>query len=222
MPVVFDIGGVIFEDVWERIFFQQTVGLSDLFDLNLEQANKVCIDSWGRFSVTSLDAESWETLEVNYWSEILSNLQIPWSIQECIEYSQKFITPIPGIGELIALIDESHIQIGVCSNHTAFWFERQMAVSRGLRLINRSNMVLSFEQGCTKDQKNYYLFHKVVDFLNCRPEEVIYIEDRLKHQQSAEKFGFRVIPFNRDEPNLLSTIRKRLELYGVLLQEKEL
>ncbi len=217
MYVVFDIGGVVFEDIWEGIFFQKSTGILDLFDLNAQQLNRVCRNCWDRFAVMSLGSDPWEMLEVKYWKDILRDIQIPWSVEECIEYSQRFIIPIPGVDDLINLLVKNRTQLGICSNQTAFWFERQLAVSKTLRFIDRKNMALSFEQGATKGQKNNLLFKVVLDSFNCQPAEIIYIEDRIKHQQDSSDFGFKVIKFNKDESALISTIKNQLESYGVLL-----
>lgn len=217
MYVVFDIGGVVFEDIWESIFFQKSTGILDLFDLNAQRLNKVCRNYWDRYSVMSPDNNSWETLEVNYWQDILRDIQIPWSIDECIEYSRKFIIKIPGVDDLINLLIENEIQLGICSNQTAFWFERQLVLSKSLKFIDRKNMALSFERGATKGQKDNLLFKVVLNSLNCEPDRIIYIEDRIKHQESARDFGFNVIPFNSDEPNLIDTLKKELGSYGIQL-----
>jgi len=217
MYVVFDIGGVVFEDIWEGIFFQKSTGILDLFDLNAQQLNKVCRNCWERYSVMSPGNNSWESLEANYWEDILSVIQIPWSVDECIEYSQKFIIKIRGVDDLINSLLKNGTQLGICSNQTAFWFERQLALSKSLKLIDRKNMALSFERGATKGQKENLLFKVVLSSLSCKPDEIIYIEDRVKHQQAARDFGFKVIPFSSDQPDFIVTVKKQLESYGAHL-----
>lgn len=215
MPIVFDIGGVVFEDMWEGIFFKKTQGLVYAFNLDTEKASKVCVDCWDEFSIKSLSGTTCETLEQEYWERILQTLQIPLTIQQCIEFSKEYIIPITGIDELICSIDTADTELGVCSNQTAFWFERQYVQSKGLQMIGRNNMILSFEQGAGKSYRDNFLFNKVIQMFDCNADDIIYVEDRDAHLTSARKLGFNTISFDKGKLNYLSVLKKKLSSHGV-------
>ena len=219
MPVVFDIGGVIFEDVWESIFLTPKSGIVDLLDLDKNYVTNHYIELWKKYSILNTTNSSWEAVEIEYWSDVLKALKLPWSIDQCIEYSENFLTPIIGVDKLINLLVDNSIQIGICSNQTAFWFERQLAISRGLSRIDRNNMILSFEQGETKDNLHHNLFNKVANKMQSTRDKIMYIEDRKKHYISAKKFGFESILFNRNNPDMLSKLEAYLIIHGITLDK---
>ena len=217
MIVVFDIGGVIFDDIWENLFLDPENGLRTKFNLDFKRVNSVCRNEWDSFAIKNSINNRWVDVEYEYWTNITHRLAIDWPVENCIEYSKKFINKKPGVSEIIELLTESGINIGICSNQTAFWFNRQLNVSSALSLIDRKNMALSFERGVPKGENNNQLFRHLLSSFKCSASDIIYIEDRIKYQNIAKEFGFNLIPVEEDDNEISINIINRLKQFGISL-----
>ena len=216
MSVVFDIGGVIYEDIWETVFLKPGTGISEIFNIDSKFVTEVCIDLWKKYAVLSTNCYSWKKLEREYWAEAIDRLGLSWSINKCIKNSTQFIEPIIGMNEIINLLADKNVCLGVCSNQTAFWFERQLSISQGLKKIDRRNMILSFEHGITKEANKNKLFELLVSRIQVSPDEILYIEDRPEHHLAAIEYGFQSLLFNKQEPDMVGNIKSHLVSCGLL------
>lgn len=216
MSVVFDIGGVIYEDIWETVFLKPGTGISEIFNIDPKLVSEVCNDLWKKHAVLSTNHCSWKKLEREYWAEAIDRLGFSWSINKCIKNSIQFIEPITGMNEVINLLADKKVGLGVCSNQTAFWFERQLSISQGLKKIDRRNMILSFEQGITKEANNNRLFEILVSRIKVSPDQILYIEDRPVHHLAAIEYGFQSLLFNKQESNMVGKLKSHLISCGLI------
>lgn len=187
--IVFDIGGVIFPDIWETIFLKKN-GLLKKFDIDNLESRNILEALWKAYAIIPAKNGNWKEIEYQYWKDVLTQLNINISTDECIQYSVPFIKPYYLVEKRIIELLNDKKKVLICSNQTVFWFERQLAVSEVLKRIPRSQMVLSFECGLTKDENPFEIFNLVKEKAEEAINEVLYIDDRLKNIHYAEKFGF--------------------------------
>lgn len=203
--VIFDIGGVIACDVWEPMFFDSVNGLSKKFSIPSAKAKLVGEKLWRKYSVIAGNPRS---IEFDYWGEAIDMLDLPFNVDYYIQWSDEFIRPVVGVGELIEYLLLGGVKLGVCSNHTAFWFEKQYKQINCLKKIGRENMILSFEFGETKDSFPGKMFDAVDSLLrNNSRSEVIYVDDRQHNVDAARSHGYCSYLF-KSAPELFLFLRE--------------
>lgn len=73
-------------------------------------------------------------------------------------------------------------------------------------LVEKEFCFVSYELGCLKPDKEIYL--KLVDKLSCKPEDIIFVDDKEKNVESAKKLGIKGVVYNKE------TIKK--EVFSII------
>lgn len=202
--VIFDIGGVIAFDVWEPMFLDPVKGMAAKFDISLERARSVGERLWGKYSVIPGDPF---VLESMYWKEAINLLELPLGVDFCVDWSNDFIRPVEGVGDLVEDLLSGGVNVAVCSNNTEFWFLKQYQKIDCLRRIGRRSMALSFEVGETKDSSPHRMFAVADEKSSAHPDlEVIYVDDRSKNVAAARLHGYYPVLFE-SAPQLRGFLR---------------
>ena len=184
--LIFDMGGVLVWDLWEHLFLDED-GIASLFGLSKKDARKVGEDLWEQFAYRSAEGKHWQELEREYWELVIRTLHLPVDADNLIELSQKFIRPISGMGSLVQALNSQGIELGICSNNTEFWFERQMDALKLRRFFTPSKIILSCRIGSAKKSDDLEMFRAVGQALTADLSECLLVDDRPENVEKALK-----------------------------------
>lgn len=210
--IVLDIGGVFFPDIWEKIAFNPSNGLVKKAKKNKNVTINILKKIWDKYSTTSTKYFNWRELELNYWEEVLEALEIKSSPIDCIKSSNSIIKPFSEVEKIIDVLINDNIDVSICSNQTAFWFEREFTVSKVLNKIPREKMILSFECGLTKDKNSLEMYSILTKKIQNPISHAIFIDDRLTNINTAKNFGFKTIHFKYSGIDSIKELRHNLKL----------
>jgi FMN phosphatase YigB (HAD superfamily) len=193
--VIFDIGGVLAYDVWEHLLLDETGSIASLWKLDRHQVERVSRALWAEFSIRpATENYGWRELEKEYWREFVDRLRLEAPIEELINLSDSFIRPVDGMVDLLGELKET-FELGICSDNTEFWFERQMSKLALHRFFNPRNILLSCRTGVSKSSPGFEMFRAVTDALAVDKNNCIFVDDRAGSILQATKFGLGGILF---------------------------
>ena len=205
--VIFDIGGVLADDVWEHLLpaRDKQGGIAEKYGLDKEQVHKVGELLWQAFAYRPESHEnSWRELERQYWDLFIKFF---WgksapegvSIDEFIEMTNRFINPVDA--QVLCFLEELRlkgIRLGICSNNNEFWFRRQMDKLKLHRYFSPSKIILSCRIGVSKSSKRYEMFHAAVKAMGLPHSKCAFVDDREDNVKFAEDCGMKGIHFTRN------------------------
>jgi hypothetical protein len=88
--IIFDIGGVLAEDVWEHLLLDEKIGAADFYHLDKQHVRKIGKELWKNFAFRSLgDGESWESLEKDYWTAFIEKSGISAQVNDLIRMTEE-------------------------------------------------------------------------------------------------------------------------------------
>lgn len=213
--VIFDIGGVLAEDVWEHLLpcRKKSGGVRDRFGLDPDLVDRVGVLLWAAFAHTPEGQRTtWRELERRYWDLFI---QFFWrkspaagaSIDEFIELTDKYIKLVdPGIPALVESLQSRGLKLGVCSNNNEFWFRRQFGTLKLFRYFPPEGIVLSCRVGFSKSSPGYEMFDAAAKALNVPHSSCIFVDDREPNIELANARDMKGIHFRG-----LSHLKKSLD-----------
>lgn len=194
--VIFDIGGVLAYDVWENLLLSAEDGIASIYNLDKEQVQIVGENLWEQFAYRKLAGENgWQELEREYWELLVKRLDLPLSIEEYIQLTDKFICPIDGMSNLLELLQLKGIELAICSNNTEFWCRRQMDKLNLHQFFDPGRVILSSRVGFSKSSPGFEMFKAVVSALGVPKEFCVFVDDREESIERALQFGLTGIIF---------------------------
>jgi HAD superfamily hydrolase (TIGR01509 family) len=215
--VVFDIGGVLAHDVWEHLLLDPNRGIAAVFELNTDEVRQLGRELWDVFAHRAADHENtWEQLEIEYWSAFIERSQVPLTVGECILRTDEFITAIDGMQPLLLELRSREIAMAICSNNTEFWFRRQMDKLGLAEFFKERNIILSSRLGVSKSSPNFEMFHAVVASLKIDKEDCVLIDDRAKTIARAINFGMPAIMFPSESDRGAGYLRALFKTMSIL------
>jgi len=184
--IVFDLGGVLFENIQE--FF-----LPDL------------ARRWGRdpeqfLALGYRHGKSWglgQTSEDDYWRGILADAGLsPDLLPALIAETSSYIRPIPESWDLVRTLPAC-LRLGILSNTTAEWVRRLRAVEDWAGRFDP--VLLSYELGlCKPDSAIFALLLRRLKLPGAR---ILFVDDREDNLAAAAAHGIRGHLFT-DPPSL--------------------
>lgn len=206
-----DVGGILFPDIWEKLFLDPADGLLRTDTPDRIEAIHFLQELFDRYAVLGSDETAGpEELERSYWEEARQRLSLPWDTDRLIERSIRIIEPFPDVERLLLEKIREPFPIGICSNQTAFWFCRQMEVSDFLRCMPPARRIVSCRYGKTKESDAPSLFHAAAAALDCAPKEILYLDDRSMNLERGARFGFETQRFCGFEAGAPEKLKKLL------------
>jgi FMN phosphatase YigB (HAD superfamily) len=178
--VLFDIGGVLVSDVWETILLTPERGIADQLRLDRGCVRRAGEQLWQKYAVI-------KGSEAEYWVELgrLLNTEIPVRLRGD---SYALLEVHPAATQTLRALNGAHVQIGVITNNTTFWFERQLDLLPTLREVSdRSRWFVSCDVGTTKRERPG-LFGVAARHVD--PNNTLVIDDRPTSIEAAREFGF--------------------------------
>lgn len=185
--VVFDIGGVLAQDVWENLLPY----IASKYSLDYDEVYKVGKLLWKEFAC--LQGNNYQALEKQYWQKFIESLwdkKPPSNISEekFIHLTEHFINPVGGgMVELLEKLQSQKINLAICSNNNEFWFRRQWNKLELHRFFSLNKVILSCRVGVQKP--DFKMFRKVVKALGVEKSKCVFVDDRCKNIKCAEEFG---------------------------------
>ncbi len=192
---VFDLGNVLIRILPERIF--QSWGEQSGLDWRQIQARV-------RFDEVHDAFERGEVTPAQFWAHIRQTYDLPLSDAQLERgWNAIFVEEVPGITGLIRAL-KSHYRVVVLSNtnaiHVSFFKAAYPETLRDLEYIFASN-----EIGACKPEVKAY--QTVMEYLQMRPEELVFLDDKAANVQAARAIGMQAIEFTAIEA-ALAELRK--------------
>jgi HAD superfamily hydrolase (TIGR01509 family) len=214
--VIFDIGGVLAQDIWEYLLpaRNKADGIAEKFGLDKEQVHKVGELLWEAFAyIPETPRNTRRELERRYWD---SFIKFFWgktppegaSIDEFIRMTSSYINLVdPEMPQFLETLCAKGIKLGICSNNNEFWFKRQMDELKLYRYFSPSKIILSCRVGVSKSSDSHEMFHAAAEAMNLNFSSCAFIDDRENNTKRAQECGMKGIVFEG-----LSELRKSLNV----------
>ncbi|MFH1456269.1 MAG: HAD family phosphatase [archaeon] len=135
-----------------------------------------------------------------FWKEVAKYLgNEPEQVQkDCM----KFFGFNEKVRELAVKL-KKHYKLGILSNHVENWFDLELKKHKLYDLIDE--VVVSYEEKMVKPEEEFYLL--IVNRLNVKPNECVFIDDQYRNLVSADKLGIKVVHF-RDIEQVKEDLKK--------------
>ena len=198
--VIFDVGGVLAQDVWENLLLDQgdgdqPAGIASLHGLDAGLVQRVGRLLWEAFAYTpETKRNDWHELEKRYWEWFIEffwgkNPPDGVSADGFIAMTGTFIRPVPGMQAVLKRLQFQGHALAICSNNNEFWFRRQMAELRLHRFFSSEKIVLSCRIGVAKSSGTFEMFHAATDSLSLTPSGCAFVDDRQGNVDRANELG---------------------------------
>lgn len=126
---------------------------------------------------------------------INGHLAVSLGLKEFIPLWSDIFTPVTGMKELVTQLKNSGYKIGILSNTNILHFEYVRKRYEVVREI--TNYHLSYEMHLQKPEEAIY--RKVLDYYDCRPEEMAYADDIEPYVSAAKQLGIHAFRFTGAE-----------------------
>lgn len=177
--IIFDFGGVfsIDDDIQEFWLNNATK-----FNIDPEEANKLSLPLWLEARIGKMDSNIfWEKLG-------------PLVKMNALEFRQYFVEYTGFREELYDYVKNNlkgKYKLAILSNQIKSWLEPILEEKKFIEIFD--TIVTSYEVGFAKPDMEIY--NKVLETLNVKAEECIYIEDRAKNLEPAKILGMKTVEF---------------------------
>jgi HAD superfamily hydrolase (TIGR01509 family) len=199
--VIFDLGGVLVNDVWEHLLLDKPNGIACRYGIEENMARKIGESLWEQFAYTPETPQNgWQNLERKYWEQCI---ELIWgkkppaevAVEKLIAMTNDFIQPVPGMIPILERLQAKGIELAICSNNNEFWLKYQMDKCDLHRFFNPNKMVLSCRVGYPKSSCDFQMFRALENVLNTPKDLCVFIDDRKGNIVQAEKYGYQGILF---------------------------
>ena len=201
--VLFDAGGVLTPDPMETILFTPEIGLVDKLKLDEKLVRSKMMLSYDKFSTIP------RSLEKDFWKDLGNNIstEIPIALVKKIE--KELILPNPQAKEAITLIKDKGLKVGIISNNSSFWYDKQVILLELQKYSDPSLIFLSHQYGAVKARG---LLKYAAEKLN--PKQTLIIDDRPHNIKIAKELGFNTALYSMVNPpdSLISLLKSQLNL----------
>ncbi|MFC7310717.1 HAD family hydrolase [Streptomyces monticola] len=185
--VLFDLGNVLFCDPWETLLLTEGLGLADRLGLDRGEVREAGRELWHRFSLS-------EAEEADYWAGLERRLGRPVPRDLVAETERRLLVANPHAEALLTAAAQGQRRVGIASNNTSFWYEKQR-VRLGLdRYVDPELVFLSHRLGVSKGAEGQGLLE--IAARHADPPRSLLVEDRPANLRRAERIGFRVLAYS--------------------------
>ena len=177
--IIFDFGGVFSaNDDIQEFWLNNAVK----FSVNAEDANEISSLIWSDARIGKIDSDI-------FWTKLGSFVKM-----DAIEFKKYFIEYTSFREKLYQYVKnnlQGKYKLAILSNQIESWLEPILEEKKMRAVFD--TIVTSYETGLAKPDIKIY--EKVLEKLNLKAEECIYIEDRIKNIEPAKILGMTVIQF---------------------------
>jgi len=185
-----DLGGVLTDDVWQRMVLTPGEGLADRLGIDRQAAEAAGTQLWERYAVRP------EADEDEYWRDLATLVGVPIPSSLVSETEQKLVRANPESSALVRALEERRARIGVLSNNTAFWYPKQARLAGIEHAVDPELVFLSFRARVTKEDVPG-LFEVAANRVPALAATVV-VDDQLELVRQARRVGFRAIHYPPD------------------------
>ena len=178
--VIFDIGGVLAEDVWENLL----PDIASDYSLDKDLVDKVGSLLWESYAYSpETQGNDWRALEERYWKQFITfffgkDTPSGVSVSSFIQRTDNFIRPVNGMDSILNGLQSKGVGLAICSNNNEFWFRKQMDKCRLHRFFNPSKIILSCRIGVSKSSSRFEMFQSSSHALGLPGAACIFVDDR--------------------------------------------
>ena len=211
--VIFDIGGVLADDVWEHLLLDERRGIAALNNLPREEVASFGRELWQEFAyIPETVDRDWMALEHAYWMKFKERFGLTQPLSFFTEQTERFIKPVEGMADLLAHLKAADMELAICSNNTEFWLKRQIDKLELQRFFETEKIVSSCKVGASKSSPNFEMFREVITALGgISPSACIFVDDRSGNVERAIEFGMNAILFPPVSEHGSTYLRRLLE-----------
>ncbi len=145
--------------------------------------------------------------EEEYWSKIIKKNNWKTDVESLKKAARENFEEIEGMREIIEKLKERGFKLGLLSVHAKEWIDYCEKKFDYHKLFHST--LYSFEVGLRKPEKRIY--ELLLKKLGLKPEECIFIDDKLKNLVAAEELDMKTIHFKN-----ASQLENELRKVGVL------
>jgi HAD superfamily hydrolase (TIGR01509 family) len=201
--IIFDMGGVLAQDVWEHMYLNPEQGLAARFGIDANQARKIGLLLWESYAyVPETRRNGWNVLEQRYWSQFMAFFgeEILPKMPEAgpqffIQETERFLVPVAGVQGEVSRLHEQGKALAICSDNNEFWFRRQMDKCGLHRFFNADEAALSCRVGVSKASPRFEMFHAAMAAVRTPASGCLFIDDRQGNVDRAKACGMDAILF---------------------------
>lgn len=204
--IAFDVGGVILENGFEKLYYELKKHLSENFTYNyfdeifVQRPEAVSlrsgflpIDKYWKYVSKEIEQEHNVNILNIYTSIELTNMLI-----KGFKVNKQVVT-------LMKTLKDEKYKIIIMSND---FKEKEECFRKKFEYYDYvDTKIFSYQIGESKPSKAF--FFKTLKFTKLKPNEIIFIDDRLENIEASKALGFQSIHFNIKN-NLESEVRKFL------------
>ncbi len=194
--LIFDIGGVLAEDLAERLFPR----IAGELGIPLETAEEERRRLWAQYAYRPATmARQRAEFEQEHWRSFAARTGLrytPQFLEQMLQATTESIVPVPGMRELLVDLHERGVSLAICSNQTAFWADRLTESLQLEDVVPPQRIVFSCdpETRASKRSVSGRMFTQVLRTLEQPPPESCWlIDDRWPNLQRAAESGIRGI-----------------------------
>jgi epoxide hydrolase-like predicted phosphatase len=233
--IIFDLGGVLMTDVPLKQIAEDLAKKSSLSEVDSLRSQQA--DSLRSLQVDSLlslreeihahlyPTKHWDLLtlgkitEDEYWDNFLKASKISEKLEvkseklkeELKKKVRSSLYPLKHSASIVNLLKENY-KLAILSNHAKEWSEYMKEEFDLFKSFD--DIIFSCDVGLRKPDLKIYEI--ALDKLKCDPDECIFIDDKKRNTDAAEKLGIKGIVFEE-----FSKLVENLSMVGVKIELKE-
>jgi len=203
--VVLDVGGVLAHNMWEPMLDD----LAQRYHLDRDEMQQAGLLLWETFAyVPETPANTWLDMEQRYWRLFLRMCDVPLSVEQLIELSERYVVPMPGMRPILEQLRARDTRLVICSNNNEIWWPRQAKALELDRFFAPQNIILSSRIGAPKESPRLEMFRAAVAAAGAPAPACFYVDDRPPIVERALAFGLDAVLF-RGPDAFADELRKR-------------
>ena len=201
--IIFDLGGVLMTDVplgqiAEDLAKESTLSAEEI------HAHLYPTEHWNLLTLGKIT-------EDEYWDNFLQASKINMDKKYLKDKVRSSLYPLEHTTRILNLL-KNHYKLAILSNHAKAWSEYMIQTFDLFKSFDQ--MIFSCDVGLRKPDPKIYEI--TLEQSKCDPKECVFIDDKKRNTDAAEKLGIKGIIFE-DAPKLI----KDLEVFGVKVELKD-
>ena len=187
-----DLGGCLFPDVLETA---RNI-LIDNYPGSAENIEPAMASLWKHYAYSGLPDKhvtnnaSHNLPELQMWNQFVKDARIPATAAEIVALTQDCWKPLdPSYVQLLEQLHHQGVILGIVSNNTTVFWERQREAMRLDNMIATERVILSCNYGVSKKSPGLELYKAAVRACGVPAENIVFVDDRPHNIEWALKAG---------------------------------
>jgi HAD superfamily hydrolase (TIGR01509 family) len=183
-----DLGGCLFPD-----FLDTACGiLAARYAITAERIEEARKGLWNIYAYAKgVYAPTTAQAEKLAWASFAAEAGIDASPEEIVAVTAECVRPLdPEYVALLERLKKRGVVLGIISNNTEFFWERQRQALKLERFFPSEHVFLSCDYGAPKNSREQQLFQAALAAASVPPEACIFVDDRVHNIECALQAGF--------------------------------